>query len=190
MFKGACSHILNSTTHPTDVIAPHLDAGEKLLWSGQPRWAGALQELGPVGRLTFWLQMVFVGAFSVLFIFMLVHVLYLGNPTPYKLSLLLVVLSLIAMALYTMWREPAQEGPRRAQTFYGVTDRRILLIEGPTASPALGIWYLSVLNDARIIEDERGEGSIQFGLTGPTLGPLREVRKVYDIIRRAQEPTR
>ncbi len=134
--------------------------------------------------------MIFIGAFGLLFIAVLVHVLDFGNPTPYKVFLLLLVLSLLAFGLYAMWREPAQEGPKRARTFYGVTDRRILLVEGPTSSPGLGSWYLSVLNDARIDEDARGEGSIRFGVTGPELGPLREVRKVFDIIRRAQAPTR
>ncbi|HEV3194295.1 MAG TPA: hypothetical protein VGY54_27525 [Polyangiaceae bacterium] len=177
------------------VLAPEIEVGEALLWAGRPvqglRFAPVDLLLGPFSVL--W------GGFALFWEF---GVIADGAPLFFQLwgvPFVLVGLYLIAGRFF-------YDRYRRANTIYGVTDQRVLIV-------SLG-WRRSVTtldlrsqHDIVFSETGRGRGTITFGKIAvsalydpswrgtktsiaPRLADIERARDVYACIRQVQRKLR
>ena len=172
-----------------------LARGERLLWSGRPRqglrWRNS--DLVTVPFSLLWGGFAFFWEYSAW-----------TKKTPaifqlFGIPFVLVGLYLIAGRFFA-------DACQRARTWYAVTDQRILIISGLTGRELKSLT-LRNLAEVTLREGSDGAGSIVFGPTGTTPAPwnsaarsgygrryappsfelLDNVRRVYDIIRNAQQ---
>lgn len=174
-----------------DKIAGTLDAGERLLWSGQPatgiRFRTADWYMIPFSLLwggfaIFWEVMAFQDKAPLFFRFW-------GMP--------FVLVGLYLIAGRFIW-----DARRRARTSYAVTDRRLLLVSGSRSQVTTSL-SLRTLPAITLAERADGSGDIVFdgtdarhvavgglvprGSSVPTMFEfVPNARRVYDVIREAQ----
>ena len=181
------------SSHADEALQPLLDRGERLLWAGQPA-QGLRFQVCDLFRLPFGLA---VAAFVVLW-----EVITFRPGTP--IAFRLVGLPFLAAGFHLSVGRFFVDARRRSHTFYGITDRRLLIRTG-ASRPNLRTF--SFAEDFAISLRERpdGTGTILFGPTPPlygwlassgclTLGPphpplfdsIPEARQVYSILGGAQ----
>ncbi|WP_158628761.1 PH domain-containing protein [Dyella choica] len=110
----------------------------------------------------------------------------------------------VLMGLYITVGRFFVDGYLRTRTYYGVTDRRVIIISGFSGKEVKSL-NLSGLNDISLKEQPDRSGSITFGASNPiyamrrgtawpgvnkqlapAFDPIAEARKVYDVVREAQ----
>jgi len=176
---------------PQQVLAAHLVSGEHLLWCGQPGWRGSLEEMGPLGRFGYCAGLLLIGIPAIVILGALIRALLSDSGQLKSAAGLLAGIVFICGLVWALIREPLGGKAAREQTYYGVTDQRIVIVSGPPAKRQAASWMLSVLQKVTYGEGEDGWGSVYFPTLGsPTLGPLRNAREVFEIVQKAQAPTR
>lgn len=175
------------------IVQQRLGPGERLLWAGQP-----------VQGLRFTRSDVVMIPFSLLWggfaIFWEISVILSGAP----LIFCLWGIPFVIVGLYLIVGRFFVDAHRRARTFYGLTDRRALILEGRGPSRVVSLDHRDP-GPMVLIEGRGGRGSIRFGsgtpqsarvneisLPGarkqevPTFEEIRDAREVHERIREAQ----
>lgn len=201
----------------SSIITQRLDAGEKLIWSGQPR-RGFLLHKSDIILIPFSLMF---GGFAIFWEFGVLSIP--NNERATRLLFALFGVPFVLIGLYAMVGRFIVDAVQRENTFYGITDRRILIVTGtPYRLPfsysrnplvlRIGLFGTRVrsleLRNAGIIsmlENSDGSGSITFGpedpyrsittfpLPGfnrrlsPCFDALDDVKLVYDKVRQSLE---
>ncbi len=184
------------------ILNPKLDAGERLLWCGQPpggvrlRAADAL--LVPFSLL--W------GGFAICWETMALTAVGASSSNPLGFLFPLFGLPFVLIGLYLIFGRFFVDARIRAQTCYGVTNERIIILSG-LFSQQLKSLQLRTLTDISLTESADGSGTILFGaapmMAGmfansswpgagrnavPSSAMIENAKNVYDIIRQAQKP--
>ncbi|MDB5807857.1 MAG: hypothetical protein JWN73_5179 [Betaproteobacteria bacterium] len=173
-------------------VRAELGAGERLLWSGQPRPGMALRPTDVVqipfsimwcGFAIFWESLVVKANAPGFFILW-------GIP-------------FIAVGLYMVAGRFFFEAWQRGHTRYAVTDERVLIVSGGFSRRVKSLG-LRLLPEVTLLE-QRGTGTITFGSAGtankwpgmftgwpacnaaaPYFERIEHAREVYQLVRRAQ----
>jgi len=136
-------------------LSRHLDSGESLIWSGRPR-QGLLLRGSDAFMIPFSLLW---GGFA---IFWEASVLEQGAPFFFGLFGVPFVL----IGLYFIIGRFLVDSRVRAKTFYGVTDRRVIIVSG-LVSRSTNSLPLRTLHDISLRERSDGRGTILFGRPHP-----------------------
>lgn len=187
-------------SQPSPLIERELSAGERLLWSGQPRpgvWLRASDALIiPFSMLwcgfaIFWEAMALLGPGR--------------HGGPIGLVFPLFGIPFVLFGLYFVAGRFFVEALIRRHTHYGITNERIILISGLFARRTQSL-NLRTLSEMALSERPDGSGTITFGPphplgfwmpAGPWPGTHRfapamfervdRAREVYDLIRKTQK---
>jgi hypothetical protein len=185
----------NLDHHALGVIKGQLSAGERLLWSGQPKQGVFLR-----GSDTFLIPFSLMwGGFAFYWEFSVIK-----SNAP--LFFMLWGIPFVLAGLYLIAGRFFFEAKQRSRTFYAVTNERILIVSGifNQTTKSLG---LRTLSDISIVEGKNADGTISFGGSSPFssllsgfsgwpgmgqhIGPSFEMigsaRAVYETIRTAQK---
>jgi Bacterial PH domain len=175
------------------VLAPHLDPGERLLWSGQPR-----------SGIRFRAQDAFLIPFSILWcgfaIFWETSVVRTGAPVFFMLW----GIPFVCAGLFFVFGRFITDARSRSRTFYGVTSERILIVSGIFSRQTKSL-QLRTLSDVSLTQRGDGSGTITFGPSNymnslfpagawpgtgryvpPSFDLIECASEVYDVIRGAQ----
>jgi hypothetical protein len=178
------------------ILSQHIDPGERLLWSGQPRRG-----------IQFRAQDVFLIPFSILWcgfaIFWEASVIGSGAP----FFFMLWGVPFVCVGLFFVFGRFILDSRSRARIFYGVTSERIIIVNG-LLSPQIKSLQIRTLTDVSLTQRSDSSGTITFGAvhymnsmfpTGawpgagryapPSFDLIEDAKKVYDIIRNAQRIT-
>jgi hypothetical protein len=188
---------MTSASNITVKLQQELEHGERLLWTGQPRRGLMLR---PSDRYLIPFSLLW-GGFS---IFWEWSVIQMGAPWFFVLFGAVFVL----FGLHFIVGRFFVDAWQRARTFYGVTDRRVLIISGRSTQETTSL-DLESLPDLSLSERYDGEGTISFGRDYPPYGwfqfsnwpgtkgywtprfeGVKNVRQVYELIRKAQRDSR
>ena len=183
-----------------------LDPGEKLLWSGQPKQGLRLQA-GDIFMIPFSLMW---GGFA---IFWEASVLGLTGLTAKQhaadkgipLFMALWGIPFVVVGLYMIFGRFFYDAAARNKTWYGVTDRRLIVLKSLFTRSANSFDYGTLVN-LNLVERGDRSGDILFGTPGPmanfanSSGPrsnrypvvpgfylLSDARNVFNQIREAQQ---
>lgn len=184
---------------PEEVLTPHLDPGEKLLWSGQP----------PSG-IRFRAQDAFLIPFSLFWCGFVIFWEFMAArqaskaPGPIGMIFPLWGLPFVLVGLYLVFGRFLADSYGRARTAYGVTSDRIVIVAG-LFSQQIKSLQLRTLSDVSLAQRRDGSGTITFGAGQPMnaffpgrswpgagrYGPpsfdmIGDAKNVYEIIRAAQ----
>ena len=175
---------------PESTFTQWLDAGERLLWSGQPRSGIRLRA-----------QDAFLIPFSLLWggfaIFWEVMALTATSKAPGPVAVVfpLFGLAFVFVGLYLIFGRFIVDARSRARTLYGVTSERIIIVSGLFSQQTKSL-QLRTLTDLSLTECSDGSGTITFGPThfmdsffpvGSWPGRRRYAPPAFDLIERAKE---
>jgi len=178
---------------PENLLASHLTAGERLLWSGRPR-QGVLLRPSDAFFIPFSLLW---GGFV---IFWEYSVLSMGKA---PLFFALWGIPFVVIGLYFIAGRFLVDARQRVNAVYGVTNQRIVIVTGLFTRKVKSL-NLRTLSDISLDERRNGMGTVSFGPTNPfgwwgggmawpgmpTGSPAFELipnaRSVYEIVRKAQ----
>lgn len=178
---------------PESTLSQHLDPGERLLWSGQPR-----------GGIRLRAQDAFLIPLSILWcgfaIFWEASVIRSGAP----FFFMLWGIPFVCVGLFFVFGRFFLDAHSRARTAYGVTSERILILSGLFSQQTKSL-QLRTLTDVSLIQRSDGSGTITFGPTHymnaifpagawpgtgryapPSFDLIERAKEVYDIVRNAQ----
>lgn len=170
-----------------------LDPGERLLWSGKPRSGIRLRA-----------QDAYLIPFSILWcgfaIFWEFSVIDTGAPFFFKLW----GIPFVCVGLFFVFGRFFLDAYNRAQTTYGVTNERIIIVSGIFSQQTKSL-QLRTLSDVSLSQRGDGSGTITFGpshymnaffpvgawpgvarYAPPSFDLIDRAKDVYDIIRKAQ----
>ena len=134
-----------------DELRRELDPGERLLWAGQPKQGLRLQTSDFV-MIPFSLMW---GGFAIAWEVM---AFVIGAPIFFKLW----GIPFVAVGLYMIFGRFYFDARGRARTFYGLTDRSLLLITG-TGGRMVRRFDLTQLGPISLQEHGDGSGVLSFG---------------------------
>jgi hypothetical protein len=181
---------------PAYAIQAELGRDERLLWSGRPRQGIVLRPLDalfiPFSLLWGGFALFWEGAAII-------------SGAPFFFSLWGIPFVLVG--LYMIFGRFIVDARQRANTLYGVTDERIIILSGLLSRNVKSL-NLRTLTDVSMDQRANGSGTITFGpasplgswgATGmsgfsrvpmpPSFEMIPDVRRVYEIIRDAQRTT-
>ena len=140
------------------VLRPELGAGERLLWSGQPRRGLRLRatDLFLVPFSLLW------GGFAILW-----EVAAVRGGAPFFFGLWGI--PFVAAGLYLMIGRFFVDAWQRARTYYGVTTERVLIVSG-LFQPQVKSLSLRSLPELTLAERGDRSGTITFGGVPPMYG--------------------
>lgn len=139
----------------TQVIQKEIEPKEKLLWADQPAQGIKLR-----GSDVFMIPFSFLwGGFA---IFWEYSVMKSGAP----LFFLLFGIPFVLIGLYIIFGRFYVEAKQRKNTFYGVTNERVIITSGLFRKKVKSL-NLRTLTDISLSESSSGSGSITFGNTTP-----------------------
>ncbi|MGO9460085.1 MAG: PH domain-containing protein [Rhodomicrobium sp.] len=178
------------------IFIKELGHGERLLWSGTPR-QGIFFRPGDIFMVPFSL---FWGGFA----FFWEYNVIISDKSQFFFTLFGI--PFVLMGIYIIAGRFFLDSYQRSRTYYGVTDRRALILNGIVTRQLKSI-SLQNLNEISLTERSDGSGDISFGSMPPIyamwrgtawpgmsdrLVPAFEfidgVRTVYDLIKKAQHP--
>jgi hypothetical protein len=182
------------------ILNPQLDPGERLLWSGQPRKGMRLrgQDAVLIPFSLFWCGFA---------IFWECLALTRTTKAPGSVGVIFPLFGLpfVAVGLYLIFGRFFVEAKVRARTFYGVTNERIIIINGLFSRQTKSL-QLRTLMDVSLTQRADGSGTINFGPTSlvggffpdgswpgagryalPSFDLIDGAKEVYDTIRSAQK---
>ncbi len=177
---------------PETLLAPHLTAGERLLWSGRSRQGVFLR---PADAFLIPFSLLW-GGFA---IFWEYSVLSTGKA---PIFFALWGIPFVVMGLHLIAGRFLLDAKQRANTVFGVTNQRILIVAGLFSRKVKSL-NLRTLSDVSLDERVNGSGTISFGPTNPfaswgrgmswpgmptapAFESIASARSVYEIIRKAQ----
>jgi len=176
------------------VISRELESGERLLWSGTPRRGIVIR-----GSDAFLIPFSFMwGGFAIFW-----EVSVLRSKAPGFFALWGVPFVLVG--LYMIVGRFFVDAATRARTFYGVTDRRAIIVSG-LMSRTVKSLSLRTITDLSVSERAGGTGTVYFGPVPPwgamysgmgwpggrqyypaAFEMVSDARRVYNLARQAQE---
>lgn len=167
------------------IVQSELRAGEKLLWSGQPR--GGIR-FRPSDRFFFPFSMMWGGSALFWEVRELTTVFDTTTERPFATRIIspLWGVPFVLVGLYIMFGRFVVDAKRRERTYYAVTDQRIIIIS-TWFSHKVQSLILRQIPELSLGEGANGSGSITFGSTDTAFDMVDNVRNVYDIIQRAQQ---
>jgi hypothetical protein len=173
------------------LISSELGSGERLLWTGQPKQGIVLRraDLYMVPFSLMWGGFAFFWEYSVW-----------THDAPFFFSLWGI--PFVLMGIYIIGGRFFLEARQREQTFYAVTNERILIISG-LLSRRIKSLNIRTLADVSLDQTSNGTGTITFGPANPLLAfvsfnpwpgmpqtpafdSIPQAKSVYETIRRAQ----
>jgi len=177
----------------TSELQNYLELNERLVWSGQPK-------KGVVFRTTD----IFIIPFSLLWcgfaIFWFTSALLSGAP----IFLAIFGIPFVCVGLFFVFGRFIIDAKNRKNTFYGITENRIIIRSGILKKTIKSI-NLKTLSEIEIEEKKDGSGTINFGPSNPffirnhnlhwfsgskqntSFELIHDVRQVYNKIREAQQ---
>lgn len=182
-----------------------LEAGEWLLWSGQPK-QGLLFRPSDLLLVPFSLMW---GGFAIFWECMALHITSRGGHSPGAIQYVMPLwgIPFVLVGLYLIGGRFFTDRIVREKTIYGVTDRRVILISG-LFSRSVRSLDLRNLPEITLTERSDGSGTIAFGGGGyggytpfgqsmqgwpgagrnlpPSFDLIPSAKSVYDLIRSAQ----
>src|SRR5262245_33044685 len=175
---------------PEATLSQHLDPGERLLWSGQPRRGIQLrgQDAYLIPCSLMW------GGFAIFWEYMALTQASKA-PGPIGIIFPLFGLPFVGIGLYLIIGRFFADARNRARTFYGVTNERIIIISGLFTRQTKSL-QLRTLTDVSLTQRNDGSGTITFGPThfmnsfvpsGAWPGTGRYAPPAFDLIERARE---
>jgi Bacterial PH domain len=139
------------------ILNPQLNSGERLLWSGQPR--GGIRLRGQDAMLIpfslLW------GGFAIFWECMAL-IATKKAPGPIGVVFPLFGLPFVGVGLYLIFGRFFVDAKVRARTFYGVTNERIIIINGFFSQQTKSL-QLRTLTDVSLTQRPDGSGTISFG---------------------------
>jgi hypothetical protein len=137
------------------VVSAELGAGERLVWSGRPR-RGI--------RLT--ASDAFLVPFSLMWcgfaVFWEKNAIGMGAP----LFFMVWGVPFVAMGLYMVFGRFIADAARRGKTFYGLTDRRAIIVSGVFAREVKSL-DLATMSEISVSERADRSGTISLGTVAP-----------------------
>src|SRR5262245_5035410 len=173
------------------MLSAELTRGERLLWGGMPRQGLRL-------RASDWYMVPFSlmwGGFALFWEYMA-----LTNPRSGPTFFALWGIPFVLIGLYMMVGRFFVDSYQRTKTYYGVTDRRVLILSGLINRRITSV-ALQNLGDVSLSERADRSGSIAFGASrmaypaswdwsgqvqGPAFDLIDDARRVYDVVQEAQ----
>jgi hypothetical protein len=186
----------------------YLDPGERLLWNGQPKQGVRLQA-GDVFLIPFSLVW---GGFAFFWEAGVLGLIPLGGkgavPPHPPIFMALFGIPFCLIGIYMIIGRFFGDALGRRKTWYGITDKRVLVLKSAFATSVNSIDYANLTN-LNLVERKDNSGDILFGLPGPMAawangGSTRSrrypqtpgfyllpgARQVYNLIREAQQKSR
>jgi hypothetical protein len=173
-------------------IQREIIAGERLIWTGQPRQGlrPTFEEQGGVnfavaGFFVFWLVMVASITLDNLW----------DVEGRFNLRVLIAGLVFFAFGSALLDFVAGYDAVDRQHTFYGLTDQRIILISG-ILRPNLRSFLLHDLQRTEVEVQDNGSGTISFKDVSytwrgasivPSFAKIENVEWIHDLVRRAKE---
>ncbi|HEY4082173.1 MAG TPA: PH domain-containing protein [Burkholderiaceae bacterium] len=179
----------------SDPIRSELEAGEQVLWSGQPRQGLVLR-----GSDAF--QIPFSLLWAGFAVFWLVSARKSGAP----LHFVLFGVPFVLVGVYIVIGRFFVESLQRQKTFYAVTPQRIIIASGVVVRKVKSL-PLKTISELSISERSDGAGTVTFGpqpqnpfgafggmsswpgagrYQGPRFDLVPQARSVYEMVRKAQ----
>ncbi|MHC4180547.1 MAG: PH domain-containing protein [Planctomycetota bacterium] len=177
---------------PEDVLQNELAADEKLLWSDQPRLGLRLQ-----------FQDLFMIPFTLVWCGIVGFIAFAAFSTPVPLPVLLFFTPFFVAGFYMLIGRFIVDARQRANTFYGVTNDRIIIVSGIFRRNVQSL-NLRVLADVSLSERADRSGTVTFGpspafanmmpagwpgaakFCPPRFDTIPEAREVYQLIQATQ----
>lgn len=161
-----------------------LTPGERILWAGQPipgiRFNAADFFLIPFSL--FWL------GFAIFWTVMAARITDDSTPRAIQLIFPLFGVPFILIGLYLTVGRFWQDVRLRAQTYYGITSQRIILLHPSKGVQSIDLKHIS---DFTVDEGRNGEGTIWFTPQNiRKFDRIAGVRQVESILRNAHDPHR
>ena len=195
---------------PDEMIRRRLERGEQLLWSGRPVQGITLraQDVFLIPFSLLW------GGFAIFWEAIALSIVFVaggdggdGGGAPMAVAIIFPLFGLpfVLIGLYLIFGRFFVDARRRARTFYGVTDSRIIIVSGLLSQNVKSL-NLRTLTDLSMSEKASGVGTITFGpvhpfaafgggawcpgtawWAPPSFDLVPNVAEVYRIIREAQK---
>ncbi|HIJ65921.1 MAG TPA: PH domain-containing protein [Candidatus Hydrogenedentes bacterium] len=146
---------------PESVIESGLGDNETLLWAGRPR-QGFVFRRGDVFVIPFTVSLI---AFPVL-VAMAALQEVLENPGHEGILFPILILPFALPGLFLLFAHFLVDSKRRAKTFYGVTNRRMIIVSGIFSRHVKSL-NIRTLTDVSLNEKPNGDGTITFGAVDP-----------------------
>lgn len=175
------------------IVSTELEEGESLLWSAQPR-QGVFLRASDKGMIPFSLIW---GGFA---LFWEYEVISTGAPFLFALF----GLPFVVAGIYLMIGRFFYDAALRQRTFYGITDRRVIILSG-IRSKQSRYTDISEITDIGLLESPDGSGAILLSSEDienvlktemmwpgqneikPLLSNLQDVRKPFEIIQKLRK---
>jgi len=189
-------------------LEPYLDPGEKLVWSGQPKQGVRLQaaDFFMIPFSLMWGGFAFFWEAGVLGLIPLGGKNGSASHAPIFMAIWGIPFCLIGV--YIIIGRFFGDAYARRKTWYGITDRRVVVLKSSFSTNVTSIDYANLTN-LNLNERKDNSGDILFGLPGPmsafagsgwpqsrrgALTPgfylLPDARQVYNRIREMQQKSR
>jgi hypothetical protein len=190
-------------------LSGEIASGERLLWDGRPR-QGLFLRSSDAFLIPFSL---FWGGFAVFWEVMAISMLWSGKtdapPLALRILFPLFGIPFVVIGLYLIFGRFIVDKKQREKTSYGVTDQRIIIRSGLFNRSTKSL-SLRTLTDLSISEKSDGFGTITFGpvhqfyawfgggcswpgggrYSPPCFDTIPEAKRVYEVIRKAQDAAR
>jgi hypothetical protein len=151
---------------PEDAVRTHLEPGEKLLWSGMP--AGGIRP-GPQDAMLIPFSIAWT-SFSVFWEIMVCRGLFGGHNAEaagwFSWIFPLWGIPFILVGLYLMFGRYWVDAKRRENTFYGITNKGVIIISGMTNRNVKSMHFASI-SDISMTQKPDGSGTIRMGAYNP-----------------------
>lgn len=143
------------------IIQRELDPDESLIWSGTPK-QGAIFRGSDIFMIPFSLMW---GGFAIFWEFM---ALKIPNEKAGVVSILFPLFGIpfVIIGLYIIFGRFIYDSKKRAKTFYGLTNQRVIIVSG-LFSKSVKSLNLSSLSDVSLVEKNDMSGTITFGQDNP-----------------------
>lgn len=193
-------------TNPEAEISKELGKGEQLLWVGKSR-QGIFFRGSDILLIPFSLMW---GGFAIFWESMALSGFLNGQaskaPSGFQFIFPLFGVPFVLVGLYIILGRFIVDSKQRERTFYGITTQRIIIKSGLFSRSTKSL-NLRSLSDISLSERSDGSGTITFGATNPfnswfsagswpgagkqspSFDTIPNAKKVYEIIRKAQNET-
>jgi hypothetical protein len=196
---------------PGTPLDSYLDPGETLLWSGQPKQGVRLQasDAALIPFSLMWGGFAFFWEASVLGLTPMTsnHRVPVNSTAPAVMALWGIPFCLIG--LHFIFGRFFSDAYSRSKTWYGVTDKRVLILKSAFSTILNSIDYMN-LSNLNLLERKDNSGDVLFALPGqmvnwagegnwqrsrrtpqaPGFYLLPQARTVYNLIREQQQKAR
>ena len=151
-------------------IESFLEPGERLLWSGQPK-RGIRLQVGDLFMIPFSLMW---GGFAIFWEASVLGITGLnhhpanpnGHATGAPLFMALWGIPFVVIGLYMIFGRFFYDAAMRSKTWYGITDRRLVILKSLFTKNVISLDYATLTN-LNLVERNDGSGDILFGTPFP-----------------------